>query len=261
MHYDLTDQYRPQTSFLHCLDPRVKVLTAVGYIFAVSLTPEGTWWAFAFFFLVLCFGVYLSRLGLFFTVRRSFIALPFILAALAVPLTTPGPMIWHVPGLHWPVSEPGLIRFLSILVRSWLAVQSAILLTAVTSFPNILWALGSLKFPRVLVSTIGFMYRYLFVMADEMTRMMRARASRSARIPGASRRSVLWQGKVAGAMVGNLFLRALERSERVYAAMLSRGYDGCVRSLTHFQMRQWDWVSLGLAGLLLIVPLGLDWMV
>jgi len=261
LHYNLTDQYRHQTSFLHGLDPRVKVLTAVGYILAVSLTPEGTWWAFAFFFLILYFAVCLSRLGLFFTIRKSFIALPFILAALAVPLTTPGPVIWRIPGLNWPVSEPGLIRFLGVLLRSWLAVQAAILLTAVTRFPNILWALGSLKIPHVLVSTIGFMYRYLFVMADEMTRMMRARASRSARIPGTPRRSVLWQGKVAGAMIGSLFLRALERSERVYAAMLSRGYDGCMRSLTRFQMQQRDWISLGLTGLLLIVPLSLEWMV
>jgi len=261
LHYNLTDQYRHQTSFLHGLDPRVKVITAVGYILAVSLTPEGAWWAFAFFFLVLCLAVYLSQLGIFFTIRRSFIALPFILAALSVPLITPGPVIWRIPGLNWAVSEPGLIRFLSILLRSWLAVQAAILLTAVTRFPNILWALESLKFPRVLVSTIGFMYRYLFVVADEVTQMVRARASRSARISGAPRRSVLWQGKVAGAMVGSLFLRALERSERVYAAMLSRGYDGCIRSLTRFQMRQRDWISLGLAGLLLIVPLGLGWMV
>lgn len=261
MHYDLTDQYRPQTSILHHLDPRVKVLAAIGYILAVSLTPEGTWWAFAFFFIVLLFAVFLSRLGLFFTMRRSFIALPFILAAFAVPFTTPGPIIWQIPGLNWAVSEPGLIRFLSILARSWLTVQAAILLTAVTRFTNILWALRSLRFPGILISTIGFMYRYLFVLVDEATRMMRARASRSARIPGSSRQSIYWQGKVAGAMVGSLFLRALERSERVYLAMLSRGYDGCMRSLTQFQMRQRDWISLVAVSLLLIVPLSLDWMV
>ena len=261
MHYALTDQYRPQTSILHHLDPRVKVLAVIGYILAVSLTPEGTWWAFGFFFLVLILTVSLSRLGLSFTMRRSFIALPFILAAFAVPFTTPGPIFWQIPGLNWAVSEPGLIRFLSILARSWLAVQAAILLTAVTRFSNILWALGSLRFPGILVSTIGFMYRYLYVLADEATRMMRARTSRSARIPGSSRQSIAWQGKVAGAMVGSLFLRAVERSERVYLAMLSRGYDGSMRSLTHFQMQQRDWISFVLICLLLIVPLTLDWMV
>jgi cobalt/nickel transport system permease protein len=237
------------------------VLTTLGYILAVSLTPEGTWWAFAFFYLVLLFAVYPSRLGIFFTMRRSFIALPFILAAFAVPFTTPGPIYWQIPGLNWAVSEPGIIRFLSILARSWLAVQAAILLTAVTRFPDILWALQSLRFPGILVSTIGFMYRYIFVLVDETNRMMRARASRSARIHGNKRQSIIWQGKIVGAMVGSLFLRALERSERVYAAMLSRGYDGCMRSLTQFQMGRRDWISLFVVSLLLIVPLSLDWMV
>jgi cobalt/nickel transport system permease protein len=32
-------------------------------------------------------------------------------------------------------------------------------------------------------------------------------------------------------MAGNLLLRAFERSERIYAAMLSRGYDGEARAL------------------------------
>jgi cobalt/nickel transport system permease protein len=261
LHYHLTDLYRLQPSFLHRLDPRVKLLAAFGYILVVSLTPEGTWWAFAFFFLLLLLATFLTRLGIFFTIRRSFIVLPFVLAALAVPFTSPGQVIWRIPGLNWGVSEPGLIRFLSILARSWLAVQAAILLTAVTQFQDLLWALGSLRFPRVLVSTIGFMYRYLFVLADEATRMMRARASRSARVPGSRRRSLLWQGRTAGAMVGSLFLRAIERSERVYAAMLSRGYDGQMRSLTHFHMRAKDWISLVTVGLLLIVPLSVDWMV
>jgi cobalt/nickel transport system permease protein len=261
LHYNLTDQYRPKTSILHSLDPRVKVLAVIGYILAVSLTPEGIWWAFGFFFLFLLFAVYLSGLGMFFTLRRSFIALPFILAAFAIPFTTPGPIVWRIPGLNWAISEPGMIRFLSILMRSWLAVQAAILLTAVTRFANILWALSALRFPGILVSIIGFMYRYIFVLADEATRMMRARASRSARVPGSNRLSIVWQGKVTGAMVGSLFLRAIERSERVYSAMLSRGYDGCMRSLTQFQMRQRDWISLVVVGLLLVLPLSLDWMV
>jgi len=32
-------------------------------------------------------------------------------------------------------------------------------------------------------------------------------------------------------MAGSLFLRSFERAERVYAAMLARGYDGEIRSL------------------------------
>ncbi len=259
MHVNLADQYRHRSSLLHTLDPRVKVVTTLGTILAISLVPEGTWWAFGFFLLLILTAACLSRLGVTFTVRRSFIVLPFVLAALAVPFTTPGPMLWRLPLLGWVISEPGLIRFLSILIRSWLAVQVAILLTATTRFPDLLWALGRLRFPRPLVSIIGFMYRYLFVLADEALRMLRARAARSAWVPGVPRRSLIWQGKVTGAMVGSLFLRAIERSEGVYAAMLSRGYDGQVRTLTRFRMRVEDWFVLILVGTMLLAPMIYFW--
>jgi cobalt/nickel transport system permease protein len=157
--------------------------------------------------------------------------------------------LFTIPGLEWTLSQTGLIRFISILLRAWLAVQSAILLGATTRVPDMFWALGALRFPRTLVSTISFMYRYLFVLADEASRMLRARAARSPKIPGSPSPSILWQGKVAGSMVGSLFLRSLERSERVYDAMLSRGYDGQMRTLTRFQMNSVDWVYLSSVGM------------
>jgi cobalt/nickel transport system permease protein len=195
--------------------------------------------------------------GLLFAIRRSYIALPFVLAATPIPFIMPGPTLFQLPLLGWPVSVPGAIRFVSILLRTWLAVQFAILLTAVTRFPDLLWALSKLKVPRLLVAMIGFLYRYLFVLADEALRMLRARAARSPRTPGVKRPSIGWQSRVAGGMVGSLFLRALERSERVYSAMVSRGYDGQVRSVTDFRMVRLDWVALTTALMALLVVLGL----
>jgi cobalt/nickel transport system permease protein len=142
----------------------------------------------------------------------------------------------------------GTVMFASVLLRTWLAVQAAIWMTAVTRFPELLWALGALRMPKSLVAVIGFMYRYLFVMADEAVRMIRARSARAPQSVEGTRPSFIWQGRVAGAMVGSLFLRALDRSERIYAAMLSRGYDGHMRTLQRFDMGLGDWIAiLGLA--------------
>jgi cobalt/nickel transport system permease protein len=255
LHYNLSDQYHHRSSLIHHLDPRVKVVVTFFYILAISLTPEGSWWIFGFFLVLILAAAWLADLDLVFTIRRSFIVLPFVLAAIALPFTTPGSSLFEIPGLGWTVTESGMIRFVSILVRSWLAVQAAILLTATTRFPNLLWALGALRFPKPLVSTIGFMYRYLFVLADEALRMIRARAARSAQVPSSARPSIRWHGRVAGSMVGSLFLRALARSERVYAAMLSRGYDGHMRSLIRFNMTNIDRIAIVLAALLLVAPL------
>ncbi len=59
-------------------------------------------------------------------------------------------------------------------------------------------------------------------------------------------------------MVGSLFLRALERSERVYAAMLSRGYDGHMRTTESFKMKGLDWLALAALVLLLAGPLSMN---
>lgn len=255
MHYDFTDQYHYRPSVVHELDPRVKVVLALSTILTISLCAEGAWTAFGLVFLSLLFAGWTSQLGPLYAVRRSYIALPFMLAALAVPFTVPGEVLGKLPILGWRVSAPGLVRFFSVLMRSWLAVQVAILLTATTRFPDLLWAMGALRVPGALVSTVGFMYRYLFVLADEANRMLRARGARSVSTPEGQRPSVVWQGKVAGAMAGSLFLRALERSERIYNAMLARGYDGRMISIQSFHMRHRDWGVLLVAAAILSLML------
>ena len=76
------------------------------------------------------------------------------------------------------------------------------------------------------------MYRYLAVLTDEGSRMLRARDARSAAGPtGRGGGSIRWRATVTGRMVGSLFLRAYERSERIYAAMQARGFEGEFRHL------------------------------
>lgn len=223
----------------------------VAYVLAVGLVPNGAWWTFAVFVSLILSASRVSSFGWFFAARRSYIAIPFMLAAFALPFTIPGPVVFSVPFLGWTASAPGLIRFFSILIRMWMAVQAAILLAATTRFPDLLWALGALRVPEALVGIIGFMYRYLFVLADEALRMLRARAARSASTGLGRRPSMGWHGRIAGSMIGSLLLRAIERSERVHAAMRARGYDGRPRPRSLFRMRVADWAALGVSGAVL----------
>ncbi len=244
MHFHLADRYHAGSSWVHRLDPRAKILMVLAFILGVSLTPAGGWPAFVGYFGLVLGIAMTSGLGAGYAWRRSFVAAPFVLAALALPFTVPGPELFTVPVVGWTASLPGTIRFASIVLRTWLAVQAAILLAATTPFPDLLWALTRLRVPAPLVAVIGFMYRYLFVAGDEALRMLRARSSRAARSATHGRPSILWQGKVAGNMVGSLFLRSMERSERVYDAMLARGYDGRVQSLIQFHFQPVDAAAL-----------------
>ncbi len=264
MHIHLSDQYRAGHSPLHHLDPRVKVISVLAFILALSLLPEGSWGFYLAALGTLLLVAWISGLGWSFALRRSYIALPFVLAALALPFTVPGETILELPGLGWRMSAEGLSRFLTILIRSWLAIQAALMLTASTRFADLLWSLQALKVPSPLVSIGSFMYRYLFVLADEALRMTYARRARSAS-PGIAaershwplaagaglasgrRPSIRWKARVSGGMVGSLFLRAWDRAERVYAAMAARGYDGRARPRRSFRMRRLDWLALGFA--------------
>lgn len=244
MHFHLADRYRAGSSWIHRLDPRAKILIVIAFILGLSLCSPGAWLPFLVYFALVLLAAAASGLGPGFALRRSFVALPFVLAALTLPFAVPGPTLFTLPVLGWTAYLPGTIRFASIVLRTWLAVQAAILLAATTPFPDMLWAMSNLRVPAPLVAVVGFMYRYLFLAGDEALRMIRARTARSAWARGQRRPSIVWQGRVTGNMVGSLFLRSIERSERVYDAMLARGYDGQVRSLVRFHLRRQDVAAL-----------------
>jgi cobalt/nickel transport system permease protein len=233
MHIHSLDGYRPGTSFVHRLDARVKLVLVVLFIVATALTPDGAWLAYALLGGLVLGVTVASQLGVGFVQRRAVVALPFALAAVTIMFSTPGRPLLASRVLGWElaVTDAGLVRFISILLKSWLSVQMAVVLTASTPFPALLQAMRSLRVPKVLVAVAGFTYRYLFVIGDEALRLRRARAARSGALDGRGGGGVSWRARVAGQMVGSLFLRSVERSERIYDAMLARGYDGEVRSL------------------------------
>ncbi|MDI7278144.1 MAG: cobalt ECF transporter T component CbiQ, partial [Anaerolineae bacterium] len=125
----------------------------------------------------------------------------------------------------------GCAALAEVLARAWLSVLAAGLLTATTPFADLLAALQSLGLPRVLVALVSFLYRYLFVLVDEAERLWRAREARSAGQGARAGGSLAWRARVLGGLVGSLFIRSYERSERVYQAMLTRGFQGEIRSL------------------------------
>jgi cobalt/nickel transport system permease protein len=260
MHVHFLDPYRPRDSVIHRLDPRIKLVLAVVFILTNALVPAGAWPIYILLFTLILSGEVISELGVGFVLKRSSLALPFVLAALPLILTIPGKTLFSLPLGPFVIhaSYPGLVRFASIAIKSWLSVQAAIVLAASTSFPDLLVAMRALHVPQLLVSIFGLMWRYMFVLVDEATRLLRARASRSGQsdLPGTRPGgNISWLARVTGGMAGSLFLRAFERSDRIYMAMVSRGYDGEARSLPlpAIQPAQWAFLiaSLSLFGIFL----------
>jgi cobalt/nickel transport system permease protein len=235
MHVHFLDPYRNSHSLVHQLDGRVKFVLAVAFILTCSLTPISAWAVYILLFTLILSIEILSTLGVGYVLKRASLALPFVLAALPVIFTTEGAELFSLPvgASTLTASIEGLERFISIALKSWLSVQAAIVMAAVTPFPELLQAMRAVGIPRLLVAMFGLTWRYLFVLVDEALRLIRARAARSG-VSASNQKvkeggGIVWRAQVTGGMAGSLFLRGFERSDRIYTAMLSRGYDGEVR--------------------------------
>ncbi|MBI5567556.1 MAG: cobalt ECF transporter T component CbiQ [Chloroflexi bacterium] len=257
MHIHFLDPYRPRVSLIHQLDPRVKLVLAIAFILTTSLVPFGAWPIYILLFTLSMSSVIASELGVKYVLKRAALAIPFVLAAVPLMFTVDGPALLTTPigSATLTLSSTGLERFISIALKSWISVQIAIVLAASTSFPDLLVAMRAIKLPRLLVAVFGLMWRYLFVLADEVLRLLRARAARSGELDGyKAGGTLMWRAKVTGGMAGNLFVRSLERGDRIYAAMAARGYDGEVRSLPLPPIASSAWLTL-LGGLILLAAL------
>lgn len=248
MYLHFLDPYHRGASPLHQADPRVKFVLTLAFVLALSATPMGAWPVYILFLTLVTAMAVASELGVTFAIRRGLVALPFALAAFPLLFTVKGPTWFDVPLGPWTVvvTQTGAVRFASIVLKSWISVQAAVLLVATTSFPDLLAAMRAVRIPRLLVAIVGLMWRYLTVLADEVTRLSRARAARSGSLTGRGGGSVVWRGQVTGYMVGSLFVRGYERGERIYAAMLARGYDGEMRSFPRPPLAAAHWLVLGL---------------
>ena len=260
MHINFVDPFHVGRSTLHKVDPRIKLVLAIAFILAVALTPTGAWAGYVLLFAIILAVAVVSEMGALFAVKRAFVVLPFVLSALPIILTSEGAPWFSFTVGRWDltVSGQGVTRFASILLKSWISVQAGILLAATTQFPQLLTAMRAIRIPRLLVGIFGLMWRYMFLLADEAMRLMRAREARSGSLSGRAAGSIAWRARVTGSMAGSLFLRGYERSERVYNAMLARGYDGEIRTLpiAPLTTRQWAGLLIGLALLASILALG-----
>jgi cobalt/nickel transport system permease protein len=237
MKHTFIDQYSDLDSFVHRLDPRTKTLVVLAFVLVMMATPPTAWPSFALGAVLITGLILLARLPPLYVLKRSAVVVPFVLMiAISLPFFEGGEVAGSCNVGWWRVSVTydGLLVLWNVIVKSWLSALGLILLSATTPFPRLLKGLERLGVPRVMVMILSFMYRYLFVLVDEVMRMGRARESRS--LGG----QVVWQARTLGNMIGTLFLRSYERGERVYQAMLARGFDGEIRTLDDLRFGRTD---------------------
>jgi cobalt/nickel transport system permease protein len=230
---------------VHRLDPRAKILGLFGVTVIGVSTPVHLWPVYVACALVLAGVAVAGRVRPRDIWRRARFVLPLVLlVGVFVPLVRTGGDAYALG--PFTIHEAGLAVLGAVAAKATIGTVAAVLLGATTTFPAVLRGLEQLRVPRALVLIASFMYRYLFVIVEELGRMRTALAARAYRPRHVLDAAPL--GRVATAM----FLRTYGRGERVYLAMLARGYDGRMPELEPLRLRAADvaFVALVLTALL-----------
>ncbi|GFE60892.1 cobalt ECF transporter T component CbiQ [Geobacter sp. AOG2] len=210
---------------IHRLDPRAKVLATLFFVISVVSCGKYELTMLFPFFLFPVFMITLGNIPFLYLVKKIAVVIPFaVMIGMLNPLFD-RQVLLHVGTLG---ITGGWISFASIVVRAVLTVSAALALVAVTGFPGICAALERLGMPQPFAVQLLFLYRYIFVLAEEGGQMARARELRTF---GSRGRGI----GTYGSLIGHLLLRTWMRAERIHMAMLARGFSGVFHTRRQFR--------------------------
>jgi cobalt/nickel transport system permease protein len=209
--------YIHRHTYLHQLAPETKILSIFLFILVVVATPIENFLSYIFYFTIVLSLTKIAQIPYRTLLLRSLIEIPFVFFALLMPFFGTGEKV-ELLGLQ--LYKEGLLAGAAIVAKGTIGVMMGILLSTTTTAREILEGLTRLKIPAPILGIASFMIRYVNVVNDELGRMKIARESRGFEARG------IKSWKVLAQTLGALFIRSFERGERVYLAMLSRGYTG-----------------------------------
>lgn len=244
------EEFAEGTSIWHRMDPRVKIPAVLAFTLIVAFSGD---------FLVLS----LATMGAVAALITAGLDGRKVLARLAVvngfvlflwlflPFTAHGAV---VAGWGWlEIRREGILLSLAITMKANAIAAVTMALLGTSSIFRLVHAMGHLRAPASLLQMFFFCYRYLSVIHEEYTRLrtsMRVRCFHP-RMGFHGYRSLAY-------LVGMLFVRSNDRSERIYDAMRLRGFDGVFRTLNHLHMHRLDWIAAGTLAAFLLLLLGIQ---
>ena len=198
------------------IDPRSLLLVTVVYLCFMLGVPTThidllVWYALYPIIASPLFGLSYSSVFL-----QSLIVLPLvILLGVFNPIVDKTP----VAAFNGYTITEGWLLFIGIILRGLFSMQALLILIRSIGFVGIVRSLARLGIPRFLTTQLLMVFRYIRVLIEEALSMKAARDARSFGVKHLSLR--LW-----GVMIGQLFLRSIDRAERIHRAMQARGFTG-----------------------------------
>lgn len=247
------EELASRKGFLQSLDPRVKALTLGAFVvlalFVKSLAILGILYAGSLLLAAL------SEIRLSFFLKRTWIFIPLFSLFIATPalfsFVTPGEALLRVG--PWTITRPGALGAAFFVCRVATSVSFAVLLSITTRHFELLKVLRVFGIPSLFVMVLGMAYRYICLFVEMLAHTFLAIKSRVGSITRtrSGQRLVAWN-------IASLWARSFQLNERVYEAMLSRGYRGEPVLLHNQTMgpRDWAWVTVAFAFITALVWAG-----
>ena len=249
----VNDGIAKRNGVLQSLDPRVKLISIIALVFAVSMTHDIRLLALVYM-LTLVFA-YLSRVEMLFFVKRVWVFVPIFAGVIMLPIIfnvfmagdTLVPLLTLAPGARlgpFPLPETlvitrqGTMLALTFILRVATCVSASVLLFLTTPRNLIFKSLRSLKMPKVYVLTLDMCYRYIFLFTGMVKDFYMAKKSRTFKIL-----PLREEQKWVGGRVGYTLIKSLNMSEKVHGAMISRGFNGDIKLMHTYSIHKRDYVA------------------
>lgn len=235
------------------VDPRVGIIYTLIFSIIIALSNNIAVIGVGFLSSVLL--VILIQLNIKLLIRRLLVVNIFILILwLILPFSTPGSVVFSLGRLK--ASTDGINYALLITLKSNAIIITGISLLSTCGIFNLVHAFSHLRVPDKINYLFFLLYRYIYVLISEYETLRQG-----LKVRGFEPRTSFHTYRTYGYLLGTLFLRGYDRSEKIHRAMVCRGFDGKYWLLDHFRMEKKDILALFLMSLNIIILLILQWTI
>jgi cobalt/nickel transport system permease protein len=246
----LQEPFAIGNSLVHRIDPRIRIVVAAVYSITLALSrkfPALTLAVGVSFLLVV-----LAELSFREVTKRLIIVNTFCMFLwLVLPLTFQGAEAFNIGPLS--VFRSGIIMSAQITLKTNAILLALMALIATMPFATLGVALNRLQVPDKIVHLLLMTYRYVFVIEQEYQRLIRAAKIRGFR-PGTN----LHTYRTYAYIIGMLLVRSAARAERVYQAMLCRGFKRKFYCLQEFNTSRREWLFMSMTGSVILLLVYLE---
>ena len=250
-------QYMPLNSWIHRLDPRIKILSMMSLMIAVFMASFKAYILIGVFLIAAVLSAKLSFKFIMKSMKPMMFMLVFLFIINILVIRT-GTIVLSVWKLT--IYSDAIYQTVYILGRLVFMIMITTLLTATTAPLDLTLGLEDLLGPfrkigvpsHVIAMMISIVLRFIPTLIEDTQRIMQAQASRGVDLDEGT-----WKEKIQGiiSMILPLFVSAFQRAEDLADAMEARGYyPGKVRTrYKQLKVQFMDYVVLAVSVSLIVV--------